>query len=371
MYDFSVGRTLPLPTDGVTHISGHMFDWDNTFASHQFTGSNGTTSTLTIHPVASYLLSNTGGTNRYNMIYAANVTPCPVSGTCNVAGHSALFLVTRNYGSSVYGAFDLPSVLINGNDDNVPILNDIKSNIDPRTAIISAVESTMSSFRWNHDVHPAWPYALTVFEGLITATEDGDGQLSALHVPISKRLITTTDTLEIMPSNDTFTLSFSIGITPIPVAQYPGIMTESVATTATPSDDATSSDADAQSLATLSDRILTLNNIIEQARRVASQYTKDNGGCDDGKIRFLTELGLWPNADEEDIAELAGVEFEKDYCVTLSLSFDVSTTLTMRPSTADDLDTYEISDYVNVDDLVRDNLRYIEVSIDDLQVEEA
>jgi hypothetical protein len=371
---FSVGRTLPLPIpDGAT-ISGQTNEWDNIFTRHEFTGSNGTTSTLIIHPVATYLVTDQYNNSVYHDIYAVNVTPCPVSSDCDVPGHSALMLVRRGWGSGTYAVYDLPSVLINGGFANVPLLNDATLNNEARGSIINAVERTFTSFQWNHDVTDNWPYALTVFEGIILQQPGEYGNISYLNVPYNKRLITTGDSLEVRSGDigDRVQLTFSVGVTPTAAANYPAALAESFTDTTVTDVTPTAEPGEINSeIGRLNLTIEHLQSIIDTARSTASQYTKDNGGCDEGKMRFLRDMGLWPDADDEEIAELAGIEYERDYSVTLSLSFDISTELTLRPSTAEDIGVYDITDYVDIDELLRQHLRYAEVSIDDLSIEEA
>ena len=327
---------------------------ERTFSS-TITGSNGSQTMFTARPIAQYGTS----VNSHHVIWTVNIHGCPVSTDCPAQTHSMLLL------QSVAGAYqyiyDLPSVLINS--DTVRVATLWADSRDTAYCITNAVCSVAGSFQYNNPTG-SWPYAATIFDGAITMSNDvnaaGEQIIYSIRVPNSKRLITGDDSLHI--EDDSSTIVHFRATTPHTDD------TDDTDTTDTSDVDVNELQSQLETVTGQRDSVAAM---LEHCRETVIRYTRDNGGCDEGKVGFLTATGLWPDHDESEIGELVGIDVQREYTIDLMLSCTVSVTREMLPSAADELSAYDVTDFVDVTEVVRDNLRYIDFEVSDIEVSES
>jgi hypothetical protein len=360
---------LIIPDDGLQFPNHIMHDTTGgplttaAMAEREFsstiTGSNGSQTLFTARPIAQYR----SNVNCHHVIWTVNIHGCPVSTDCPAQTHSMLLL------QSVAGAYqyiyDLPSVLINSDTAQVATL--WADHRDTAYCITNAVCSVAGSFQYNNPIG-SWPYAATIFDGAITMNNDvnaaGEEIIYSIWVPNSKRLITGDDSLHIEDDSST-------------IVHFRATTRDHTDDTDNTDDTDTTdtSDVDVNELQSQLEMVTgqrdSVAAMLENCREVVIRYTRDNGGCDEGKVGFLTATGLWPDHDESEIGELVGIETQREYTIDLMLSCTVSVTREMRPSDADELSAYDVTDIIDVDDVVRDNLRYIDFEVSDIEVSES
>ena len=392
---------LPFPVNPLTRGVGYTLR-RHTAHTHEFTSSRGTIHTAYITKLADYRF-DLGTARRDLAIYGVNTAYCPVNGDCHTNGHSALFAVDSATENDMYFVYDLPSMLINGGVAGLTELGFHASNGYVNTeleAITNAIDNTFRSFMVPSTRLGRWPYALTVFDGpIVCQYADSTDLLAHITFSASKRLLNAGESLYI-PSEDHVHLAFMVSGDVVPANEMPlssfiggGILTYGNATSGDVGDTATDSPFDAihsdansvsaqfadgqpdNPLATevvdLRARLATVESILDDARDVAARYTSENSGCDEGKRRFLTELGLWPDATEAEIAELAGCPINVEYSVDFTVSVRFSRIIEMSAGDAESASDEDVLSMFgeDIDDMTIEALRYGGARVSDVDME--
>jgi hypothetical protein len=371
---------------------------DNTF-HRDIVGSSGITSTLRFTPVGSYI-----NDDWRLKLWRVDASPCPVVRDCEHPIHSMILVVLKSpvTGTQVY---DFPSMVIT---HNVTSTTQLASESDPTidceaTLLYQAAASVLTSFQYSGGHVPmTWPYAATVYEGPIHMLRRG-GFVSGLMVPNEKRMITTGESLVVgditSPTTYTYVMFYPLdSVDPEgnehvmfydPPAETVDAITDAI------DDDAETVDAPSMYMAPFDDqaaddqaalindlrgeitslRIAVSNRdaIIATAREACSSATRENGGCDEGKRGFITSTGLWPDASDDEIDDICGIDPEVDFDVSFSVVVNVATSLNVRRSTAQDIECGNLdwSDYIDIDDAIMNEVRYGNADIELTEIEEA
>lgn len=312
--------------------------------------------------------------NQYILVYMLNTNACPVSVDCGA--HSMLVAVMSNDAGYV-NAYDFPLMVLNGGITNAHIIGSAGS---VSAAIMEAARSTMSSMHWRAGTCTTeMPYAATVYTGLIKLVADDSGHVIAADIPAEKRLITHGESLTVdgRTSSRVYLYNGYVdgNMHPVPHRYiHDGTVIDMYEAVPQPDQTVDESEFVNGLRMTIDEQRAAINELramLETARTACINATRDHGGCDEGKIMFLTSTGLWPELDRDEIGALVGIECEVEHKITVSLELTLSTSYEMTPSVAEDISPYNVSDYVDVNDLLIDNIRYVDFDITDVEVEEA
>lgn len=281
--------------------------------------------------------------NRESIVFATLLDACPAADGCTTR-HTFL-LHARNYDGYWY-IRDLGLCILH--DFHFERVEVIGTGNNFRTAMQNFIDQNIPSFqshaRPNH--RDPNPYVLTSYEAdptvggrpFIYATSGNGTSFTHFNVSPDRRLITIDgETMWWADPNGESHLylagtNMTTGITtPTTTDMVDGVADAPIHTpdedVPLPSTDERVTQLEAQVTSLTGEverqrvRIAGYEETIRIAKDTATRYTRNNGGCDDGKRQFLTDLGLH---DDDEIDEF----FDSDYVVYV----DVPVTTTARVS---------------------------------------
>lgn len=301
-------------------------------------------------------------------IYRVEVDGCTVANDCPAAFHTALLAdiqTTHNGASTQHCIVDFPQLCVYGRygDGGAPLLGYYGFGDATDLAMSNLLRNTMQaavgSFQWNGTRRDSdSPYYMTVFEGAI-----GHNPEVNISMPVAKRLITRGESVLLHDDQRVTLHSVYFGDV------IRGSETNTAESPVEPATEPVDVEALQQRINFLSDLCDRREAMIEKAGRVAISYTRENGGCNDGKYGFLSDLGLWPDFDRAEILELVGIVERADYVVDCTVTIPISVTVTLDGDDVDDLGTYELSQHVDTDQLdaaIRDAIQHTNADIVDI-----